>query len=98
MGNFLQLGNRLIPVSSIGYIDLQHAREGSNGTCVRVWLNTVNLGPTVLQSNTMPAYLDFTGNDAQSIRRHFAKLGDTGVVSQVIEASEPAARAAAAKG
>lgn len=104
-GNFIQVNQRVLNLDAVSHIDLAYPREqagGGAGTCVRVWFIQA-ASAFAGQPNTPPSYVDFLGNDAQALRRHFSKMADTGQLTVIVEhktdtETRPTAKTAAAKG
>jgi len=87
---FLMLGQFVIPTDNIRCIDQNYPRaaQDGGGTIVRVWLNsaTPNLGQFTPPGHNLPNYLDFTGAQAQQIRRWCDKSVAAGQVTVVLSA------------
>lgn len=113
--SFIQIADYLLNVDCLACINLSQPREATahgpgGGTVVRVWFDQranpavgaigAALGANLGGANSqMPAYLDFTGQQAQQIRRYFAKAADTGFITTVVEGGveeEPTSKTRAA--
>lgn len=86
---FLMLGQYLVPTDNIRCIDqnFPRAAQEGGGTIVRVWLenSAPNLGQFTPPGHNLPNYLDFTGAQAQTIRRWCDKSVAAGQVTVVLQ-------------
>jgi hypothetical protein len=105
---FCKLGQHILPVDSILSIDLSNPRPAgtSGGTNVRVWLHSSSTpaftypgaypGAAPQQPNlpaATPAYYDFSGNEAETIRRWAANMATNGGLLTILGLKEISAGA-----